>query len=916
MPNWSKDLVLNALQDLPDPVGSLVRAFPGRANVSDSDWLDDWFIALTRAFSKGAAPDAKAIVASGAKPGELSLLARTPVQEPVRLVSIWPRFFRGFRALASPIPLDSALIVIEGRNSSGKTSLSEAIEWVLTGELSRRTSGQYGHPTELADCITNQFRPPGEETSVTLVLRVRDASLELKRVLRRDYSATASDEPESDLFVNGTLSSAARENDLRAELFAGVHPILMQHNLRKFVHDDPTSRRQYFERLLQIDELTALIEKAVIGPTRLAQLAAVRALIIEVEKNPTMKAVLSALKKIDRLQPSSVPQQLETVLITAAKASLPNDLQGLKGIATYRDAMEQAQKASREARLPMLGTLARISSQALPDPHSVQTDLLALKEAANMLSRATEAASALTAAQKEVARALERMVAITLVDKDSSASQQCPLCQADPPTLGAARVKELMSWSPLSSALDHASEEVKQLRDRSTLSISRLRSTVQSFAPALPSTGEVEQQLRASSDQVRTLAQASLKAAEEVIGPAASVMKALDSLTQAVRKPLPEPTVLEAAFGDVLRNTELLVHGVDGFRDSVARLEEAVGAASFDDTTYRLRERWLDVASLTIGVAEDVAWEHSKTSAKDALDGLRDAFIALRAKIIEDARRTFSSEMTAVWHLLRSDSGAAFSRILVPAPRGRGYKLEFELKATISDGTSSPEVDALRVFSESQINVIGIAAYVTRARLLGHKLLIFDDPVQSMDEEHFRSFSANLLTRLLDEGLQVLVLTHSDTFARRLNDHHYIRDSYVTLETRTDPKLGCHLMEGNRRISERLTNARRAAKEGDLSNAWRFIRLAIERLYTLAYASQNPNFDPDTWKDLTGESMWNQGAGQVIEKAVPGSTRRFKEILAATVAGAHDKAAGSETDLVEAAKYIGSILAPLRLSGG
>lgn len=30
MPDWSHDLVLNALQELDEPVGSFVRAFPGR----------------------------------------------------------------------------------------------------------------------------------------------------------------------------------------------------------------------------------------------------------------------------------------------------------------------------------------------------------------------------------------------------------------------------------------------------------------------------------------------------------------------------------------------------------------------------------------------------------------------------------------------------------------------------------------------------------------------------------------------------------------------------------------------------------------------------------------------------------------------------------------------------------------------
>ena len=45
-------------------------------------------------------------------------------------------------------------------------------------------------------------------------------------------------------------------------------------------------------------------------------------------------------------------------------------------------------------------------------------------------------------------------------------------------------------------------------------------------------------------------------------------------------------------------------------------------------------------------------------------------------------------------------------------------------------------------------------------------MLVFDDPVQSMDEDHYNSFSSDFLATLLDEGFQVMVFTHSDLFAR------------------------------------------------------------------------------------------------------------------------------------------------------
>ena len=123
IPSWSHDHVLNALQGLADPVGSLVRAFPGRRDAADDEWLEKWFTKMVRSFIKGRGPDLEKIVASAVGDGDISALTKPPVQESVRLSSIRPSYFRGFRAPVSAISLDANLIVLEGRNSSGKTSV-------------------------------------------------------------------------------------------------------------------------------------------------------------------------------------------------------------------------------------------------------------------------------------------------------------------------------------------------------------------------------------------------------------------------------------------------------------------------------------------------------------------------------------------------------------------------------------------------------------------------------------------------------------------------------------------------------------------------------------------------------------------------------------------------------------------------
>lgn len=920
--DWSEDLVLRALQDLDEPVGGLIRAFPGRQHLSDhTDWVDAWFLDLAKRFATGKAPDPVNIVASAAKSGELSQLAKSPVESRVRLSSLQPRFFRGFRDEETPISLEADLVVIEGRNSSGKTSLSEAIEWVLTGALSRRTSGQYGNARELADCIANEFKPTDEHTSVELRLKVDDQPLVLKRILRKDYSSTASDEPESEFFVDGEVCTKHDEILLRERIFAGVHPILMQHNLRSFVHDDPTSRRQYFERLLQIDELTSLIEKAVIGPAGLKQipnpaggtgLAALTALLAELEDGGTA----SGLKKVDRLAPDQVPASLSQALITCAKASFPSLLLNGETLGQCRERVTEAQRAQRETQLPLLSNLERARQAPPPSAVSLDREVRSLQDATARYLTIQSAAATVTAAQRQLARVTQSLVDASLLDPDPMGPQVCPICESSGLSLSPERTEQLLSWNPATKALDAAAEALHKQRESALRAVSQLERDAKSIVPLLPPTEELGQQMTNASQRVQGLSQSAVASAISVEEHSEQMLNAVQEIAILVQKQIPEATNVDAAIAVLHDTLNGLFQVVASHREDVAHLEEAVGAISRDDDGYRLRGRWLDVSGLITAVAEDVAWEKAKYAAKVCFDGLREGLISLRGEIIERARDVFSKEITGVWHLLRSDSGAQFSQLIIPPVRGKGYKLEFELKAIISDGDTDAEVDALRVFSESQVNVIGLAAYVTRAKLLGHKLLIFDDPVQSMDEEHFRSFAVKLLPILLDEGFQILILTHSDTFARKINDGHYNRPSYASLETRSTKRLGCRVLEGNRRISERLKNALRLAGEGDFQNAWRVVRVAIERLYTLAYARATPDFEPDTWRGLTADDMWNKGAGAVIEKAAPSAGKRLKEILSSTVAGAHDVTPTSETDLTEALKYLRSLLVPLRLGDG
>ena len=265
-----KPTALGILLDVKGAVGRLVRAYASKDDTGD-DWLESWFLKRTQLNCDSVIPADEQVVPIVLEATHVPQLSQ---RSGLSLVSIKPHYFRGFKALPEPIDLTGSLIVIEGKNSSGKTSLAEALEFLFRGSLSRREEHGEGNPEELENCIENQLRPSDESTSVEATF-VRhsgtpdEKQLVLRRLLTKDYGTTSTSSCESKLHLDGSELSKEDEAAVIEELFSFVPPLLMQHTLRSFVQSPPSHRRQYFERILSLDELTDLIGRAVIGNAKL-----------------------------------------------------------------------------------------------------------------------------------------------------------------------------------------------------------------------------------------------------------------------------------------------------------------------------------------------------------------------------------------------------------------------------------------------------------------------------------------------------------------------------------------------------------------------------------------------------------------------------------------------------------------------
>jgi hypothetical protein len=925
-----QDEALSSLVGAPGPVDGLVRAYPGPVASSESDWIDSWFRERIAACLAGA-PPVQATLRLPDPPTPTTSASR--LARPIRLKSLHAHYFRGFRDMPSPIRMDGDLIVVEGGNSSGKTSLAEALEWLLTGRLSRRECQELGHPRELEDCVGNLFRPDGEETWVTAVFgpdRTDDtATITLRRVLKEDYGITRTSACSSVLVRDERELSDEEEREALDTLFASVPPLLMQHTLRLFVQSDPSRRREYFERLLRLDELTDLIQRAVIGEARLpefrspsggASFSTWEMLASLLQTDEARKAHTG----VSRARESDLSRPVREALASIARAEFSDSVGEAAMLEEAAAALVKAQAKARRKSFPLLANLRpdkQVSSdvQRATFAEEVATYAVGVREAYEVYASARSAAEALSAAQLAVSQALEVLLEANAIDP-AAATQTCPVCEYEPvPTLSAGRITEIKRWAPLREAETRGRDALQKAMARPIGVIRRALQEHDELLPRLPSAAEWDEAEKDASPELRDATRTLRRVREEE---AASLEKGLSSARRLLSGEPELPTGSGACEAFISRCSETaeqlarLPTSARRYTEALGVVEAAVGATAGADPEYRLRQAWLGCFDNVTGVADDLRWEQAKRQAQKDLEAIRSALMDYRQRFLDCRRTAFTEEIQGVWSALRSDVYSRFSQLHIPRPRGRGFPVEIEVKAMVDDGRTTREVDALRVFSESQINALGVAAFVTRSKLLGHKVLVLDDPVQSMDEEHFKTFARELLPHMLGQGFQVIVFTHNATFARDVSHWHYDRDGYVTMTVRRSRRHGCVVEEGNRRVPERLSLAERNVEEGNLPEAWRFLRLAIERLYTVVNAKYGPSdFNPDSWVDQAPEYMWNSGAGAVIMEKVPGSQRRLKEILDMTVAGGHDKPARGETDVRASIDYLRELLSTLKVGG-
>ncbi len=689
--------------------------------------------------------------------------------------------FRAFGAKPQVLDLQGPLAVLWGPNSRGKTSLAEAIEFLLTGRTVRRDFVASA-TREFSGSLRNAHLSAG--TDVIVKAEIVDADGEphsVERVLTADY--TGRDSCTSELRIDGAAAQDLSALGVRLSQPPLEAPILMQHTLRYVVSAKPQDRAVYFKALLEVSDLESV--RTAVDHSRSALDAPPPPLLATLQRCVAHDFAQS----LRPLQTISPLQQAELDgAISEALALILHDQDIPDGLENRTRAVADLLGTRRQATFPTSSFQFGAAPSWTPPAEQSWQDLARFIE----LRRGVD---------REVARLTAVFTAVLDIPSVAQAHEpvDCPVCET-PGALTPERVdairRHLQAQEQYQAARRRAQTALQQLRQFRD----HVERSVLAARPVFLSWNDDERRRRSFTEEaIRTLLGAE---ADELVppwhDPQGPLVEALAGVTteatryrqlldQIVLDDLDEEATdeLQTLQRNLIRAGELASQRLDELR---APQQPLVAALNREIDRRGQTEGWQDLLSLAEGRAalrtaliEQRARQIVRRELEDAIRALDQA----NASVLDEKFADLSDEITVWWDLLRPSEPTSFAGVRRGASGRRYIDLKARLSTDPNDTSGGVLRDVVAVFSDSQLNCLGLSAFLARATREATGFVILDDPVLASDDEHRAMFIHRVIQQLLDQSYQVIVITYDQDTWKDIQDayHHLSLDTFlITLD--------------------------------------------------------------------------------------------------------------------------------------
>lgn len=697
------------------------------------------------------------------------------------IVSIDVRGFRAFGTVPAHFELGAPLTVVHAGNSQGKTSLAEAVEFLLSGRSSRREL-LGGAKAEYNDSLRNAYLPDGDdEVFVEAVVRTADGSLHrVRRNLTKDFGRGS--ECESRLLVDGNeVSNLSSVGLLLADPPVRA-PVLLQHILRHALSTEPKQRVAYFKSLLSLSDLDLLR----------ARVAEARKQLEQEPDGPWLQKVATLPSELsearNRLQAIARTASSDEGAVTDALAIVLREVAGTatgehySTLAEAKTALETRAKAKAEAIFPT----ARFVAAPIPSVEFEVPDTTTYRET-------------LASIESEAARLLPVFAAVLRVDEFAklTAPVDCPVC-ATPEALTPARINALRAELARASNLDQAAATTLASIGRADETLTALAEFVRAGIPTAGSLSETDLTGLAAKLQDWNLPPTLVRDAHASAAALTDSTKALIVAGREVREALatlrltverrefpPDP---ETAFDSLRTALDAVRRKHKLHAESVSELETAIAPAIEARAEIADQRQLLTLLDGVAGLAGDMIRSSERQRALTRLKAAEKALQDASVELLDARYAEMSDTIKSWWLTIRPDELVDFMGVQTRAGGTRFVNLIAALHAEA--GTSPVVRDALGVYSDSQLNALGLSIFLARTELLDSSLVVLDDPIPGSDPDHRLTFVQNTITKLLDADVQVVLTTYDSRLADWTMSNHGHRGLIAYELNLVNPRAG------------------------------------------------------------------------------------------------------------------------------
>ncbi len=714
--------------------------------------------------------------------------------------------FRGFGSVQQTAEPSETVSVFWGGNSNGKTSFSEAIEFLLTGQIARREL-LAGAKDEFADSLRNAHIDEQAIVSVDVVL-VDSAGNDrtVRRELQEDYQRGNAAGCVSLLTIDGKL---ATEGDLESSLGLTLFPaplqapVLSQHSLGFLFSSSPTDRAAYFRAVLDTQDLEDF-RQAVSSLDELLVQPAGKEIdnLIELQNNPAFADVAKRLLK-------SKGRAAAEKLLNGALVRVLEEAGLTPSVDLSECAVQlQAELDRRRDLVFPIHLFARKPFAALGDEQSAIRLAIEVFKAE---SNSCDADAVRLVGLFEAALKLPHFGKHTLED--------CPLCGTSD-VLTEERVLWIKEQTEAAESYQLARKSLLDLLSRLSALAASAKTSARAALPALAHRSRSERHAAGF-----TLAALRSMGVERHL---------LDDWIRDYRELLRQSRLADIAFesvmGELKRATEQfhawtrhaeLLSALGELAAAQRRLEVAL--ISYQGPEKRLGDavsRTIDQSAAVTGwqaladlgadpegaVAAVTMLATHADQQKLVAKALADIDKAIGA--VQDAKfATLSDAIRLWWDRLRPDEATFFDAV---QRRGAKTRRMIDMRAGLSlkDDKSDPRFrDAVAVFSQSQLHCLGLAIFLARASSQRVGFIVLDDPVLTSDDDYRPNFAATVIEGLLGEGIQTIIATQDHATAKDIETRYAHRNVARFNIVRNDPRTGSEIRNQNDQLAAMITRA-------------------------------------------------------------------------------------------------------------